>query len=84
MFDPAGTLTGGAAEKGSGVLGQLSELRAARAELAAVEKELASVAAQLASVRALSALLLANRPGQGGCHKACSAAGGAKSEGARG
>ncbi len=51
VFDPAGTLTGGAADKGARrVLAMLSGLKGARGELAEVERELAHVSAQLVDV----------------------------------
>ena len=50
MFDPAGTLTGGATERGAGVLAQISALKAAREELVEVEKGLETVDRRLAEV----------------------------------
>jgi len=48
VFDPSGTLTGGASSKGSGVLAQLEQLRAAQQELAVLEAEAADIKRRLA------------------------------------
>lgn len=47
VFDPSGTLTGGARSKGSGVLAQLEKLHAAQQELAELEAEAAELRQQL-------------------------------------
>ncbi len=52
LFDPAGTLTGGAAESGSGMLARLAALKAARASLAEAEAALRDVTTRLDAVRA--------------------------------
>lgn len=47
LFDPAGTLTGGAADARGGLLASFAALTAARAALRQAEAELQGVAAQL-------------------------------------
>ncbi|KAJ1737582.1 Structural maintenance of chromosomes protein 2 [Coemansia sp. Benny D160-2] len=50
VYDPAGTMQGGAKPSNSGVLGRLQELKNARLKHAALHNELAAIESQLASI----------------------------------